>query len=148
MNRGKRKGPNRAASPATELLLNFGQVTGGRDCQRHWNSLRNLKPPSVFHFPACFFFHYSLFNWFWLKTFHIKDCAFPTLAAAPARRSQHCWKPEGANHCNCLWPEELSGPVWCLSCAPWHSGCCMGSSGSEVRPKSHRVPSLTWMNQQ
>lgn len=53
MSRGKRKGPNRAVSPAVELLFNSGQATGGRDCQRHWGSLRNPNPPSVFHFPAC-----------------------------------------------------------------------------------------------
>lgn len=131
MSRAKRKGPNRAVSPATELLFNFGQATGGRDWQRHWGSLRNPKPPSVFHFPACcldtftLFFYYSLFHWFWLQIFHSKDCALPPPAAAPARRSQRCLKPEGANHCNSLRPEELWGPVWCLRRA-----CPHGTQGA------------------
>lgn len=122
MTRGKRKGPNRAVSPAVELLFNSGQATGGRDCQRHWGSLRNPNPPSVFHFPACclletftFFFHYSLFNWFWPQTFPSKDCALLPPAAAPARRSQHCFKSE-ADHYNRLWPKEILRPMWCLRC--------------------------------
>lgn len=84
MSRGKRQGPNRAVSP--ELIFNFGQDTRSRDCQRHWGSLRNPNPPSVFHFPACWpeiftlFFSYSLFNWFWPQTFHSKDCMLPPSA--------------------------------------------------------------------